>query len=102
MKEHLLTFELCLQCLLNASWPYTSPYVDEFGHIPFETDILRRHVHRLLVCSAPMQKWIANLRAVFRWEDPYHTLGWVVLYLFLIGIDRVATFFVRYSKEGIK
>lgn len=86
----------CLQCLLNASWPYTSPYVDEFGQVPFETDILRRHVHRLLLCSAPLQKWIVNLRAVYRWEDPYRTLGWVVLYVFLIGIDRVAAFFVRY------
>ena len=79
----LCTDLLALQNLLYYTQDFSAQYVDDFEQLPFDLDTLRNHVERLAMASAPWQIWAMNLRAVYRWEDPMRTGGWLALYIAL-------------------
>jgi len=50
---------------------------------PFEADVLRSHLERLAMVTAPWQAWSMDVRSVYRWENPARTTRWLLIYLFL-------------------
>ncbi|MCJ1407476.1 hypothetical protein MMC19_001547 [Ptychographa xylographoides] len=62
---------------------FSAQYIDDFDELPFDIDQLRDHVERIIMASAPWQKWAMDVRAVYRWDDPRKTGGWLAFYLVL-------------------
>lgn len=69
------------QFILYHTQDFSVQYIDDFDELPFDIDRLRDHVERIVVASAPWQKWFMQVRKVYRWEDPKRTAMWLVVYV---------------------
>lgn len=83
------------QKLLHGSHNFTAQYIDDFEELPFDIDVLRRHIERLIIVSSPLQEFILDIRKVYRWEDPWRTSKWLTLYLLLWYTSYIMSFVVR-------
>lgn len=59
---------------------FSAQYIDDFDELPFDIDQLRDHVERIVVASAPYQKWLVDIRSIYRWERPWRTAKWLAIY----------------------
>lgn len=75
---------------------FSAQYIDEFETLPYEIDSVRRHVERIIFASAPWQAWLMDVRSVYRWEQPYTTLKWFVLYVILWYTNHLIGFLYAY------
>lgn len=57
---------------------------------------LIRAIERLLVTSQSLQYWWNRVRYVYRWEDPWLTSKWLMLYLVLLKTGYFMTFYYSY------
>ncbi|KAI4154111.1 MAG: hypothetical protein LQ340_001888 [Diploschistes diacapsis] len=71
---------------------FSAQYIDDFDELPFDIDTTRNHAERLVMASAPWQTWAMDVRSVYRWEDPYRTGRWFLLYLILWYYEHIGTF----------
>ncbi|MCJ1437229.1 hypothetical protein MMC27_006615 [Xylographa pallens] len=62
---------------------FSAQYIDDFDELPFDIDQLRDHVERLVMASAPWQKWAMDVRTIYRWENPKRTGIWLAIYMVL-------------------
>ncbi|MCJ1285422.1 hypothetical protein MMC26_004762 [Xylographa opegraphella] len=62
---------------------FSAQYIDDFDELPFDIDQLRDHVERLVMASAPWQKWAMDVRSIYRWENPRRTGAWLAIYTVL-------------------
>ncbi|MCJ1401827.1 hypothetical protein MMC11_005044 [Xylographa trunciseda] len=62
---------------------FSAQYIDDFEELPFDIDQLRDHVERIVMASAPWQKWLMDVRTIYRWEDPRRTGIWLAIYMVL-------------------
>ncbi|MCJ1293627.1 hypothetical protein MMC34_005182 [Xylographa carneopallida] len=62
---------------------FSAQYIDDFEELPFDIDQLRDHVERLVMASAPWQKWVMDVRTIYRWENPRRTGIWLAIYTVL-------------------
>ncbi|MCJ1382052.1 hypothetical protein MMC17_005164 [Xylographa soralifera] len=62
---------------------FSAQYIDDFDELPFDIDQLRDHVERLIMASAPWQKWAMDVRTIYRWENPRRTGIWLAIYMVL-------------------
>ncbi|KAI9760674.1 MAG: hypothetical protein M4579_001538 [Chaenotheca gracillima] len=67
-------------------------YIDDFDKLPFDVDVLRYHVERLVMASAPWQAWVLHVRRVYRWEDTMETGRWFAFYLVLWYTQHIMGF----------
>jgi len=67
--------------LLYYTQNFSRQYIDDFEELPFDIDRLRDHVERIVIASAPWQKWLMDVRKVYRWEDPKRTSLWLFVYI---------------------
>ncbi|MCJ1246765.1 hypothetical protein MMC30_003974 [Trapelia coarctata] len=67
--------------LLCHTQPFSAQYIDAFDTLPFDIDTLRAHTERLVIASAPWQKWLMDVRKIYRWEDPKRTFLWLCVYI---------------------
>ncbi|KAI9846356.1 MAG: hypothetical protein M1837_004209 [Sclerophora amabilis] len=72
-------------------------YIDDFEQLPFDLNVLRYHVERLVISSAPWQAWMMHVRRVYLWEDPVKTGKWFALYLVLWYTQHVMGFLVSHK-----
>ncbi|KAG4027988.1 hypothetical protein MFRU_025g00540 [Monilinia fructicola] len=82
--------------LLHGSHNFTAQYIDDFEELPFDIDVLRRHIERLIIVSSPLQEFILDIRKVYRWEDPWRTSKWLTLYLLLWYTSYIMSFVYAY------
>ncbi|KAF2764268.1 hypothetical protein EJ03DRAFT_378752 [Teratosphaeria nubilosa] len=59
-------------------------YIDPTNAVPYSKEELNRTIERLLVAAEPSVYWWMRVRHVYRWEDPWLTFKWLVLYLVLL------------------
>ncbi|KAF7875256.1 hypothetical protein EAF04_002428 [Stromatinia cepivora] len=78
--------------LLYGSHNFTAQYIDDFEELPFDIDILRRHVERLIIVSASLQVFVLDIRKIYRWEDPFRTSKWLISYLLLWYTSYIMSF----------
>lgn len=69
------------QFVLYHTQDFSVQYIDDFDELPFDIDRLRDHIERIVVASAPWQKWFMQVRKVYRWEDPKRTAMWLAVYV---------------------
>ncbi|MCJ1394472.1 hypothetical protein MMC18_007350, partial [Xylographa bjoerkii] len=62
---------------------FSAQYIDDFDELPFDIDQLRDHVERIFMASAPWQKWLMDVRTIYRWENPWRTGKWLAIYVVL-------------------
>ena len=67
--------------LLYHTQTFSAQYIDDFDTLPFDIDTLRDHLERLVIASAPWQKWLMDVRRIYRWEDPQRTSIWLFIYV---------------------
>lgn len=82
--------------LVWCTQDFSAQYIDEFDELPYDIDVLRRHVERIVFASAPWQAWAFDVRSVYRWEHPPTTLRWLALYVFLWYTDHTFGFLYAY------
>ncbi|RAL62368.1 hypothetical protein DID88_004934 [Monilinia fructigena] len=82
--------------LLHGSYNFTAQYIDDFEELPFDIDILRRHIERLIIVSSPLQEFILDIRKIYRWEDPWRTSKWLTSYLLLWYTSYIMSFVYAY------
>lgn len=66
--------------LLYHTQSFSAQYIDDFDTLPFDIDTLRDHIERIVIASAPWQKWLMDIRTIYRWEDPKRTSLWLLVY----------------------
>lgn len=82
--------------LLHGSHNFTAQYIDDFEELPFDIDILRKHVERLIIVSASLQVFVLDIRRIYRWENPWRTSRWLISYLFLWYKSYIMSFLYAY------
>ena len=75
---------------------FAGQYVEPSNAIPFNVDVLRHHVERIAIVSAPWQTWFMDVRSVYRWENPHTTGKWLALFLVLWYYNHVLNFLYAY------
>ena len=78
--------------LIYYTQDFSLQYIDDFEKLPFDVDTVRNHAERLVMASAPWQTWGMDVRSVYRWENPYRTAKWLVLYLTLWYTEHLGAF----------
>ena len=96
-KASSLIDDESLQILVWYTQDFSAQYIDEFETLPYEIDSVRRHVERIVFASAPWQAWAMDVRSVYRWEQPYTTLKWFVLYVILWYTNHLIGFLVGFT-----
>lgn len=77
---------------------FTYHYIEEGKEQePLSMDKMRDIAERIFVASAPWQEWYLHVRSVYRWEDPYETFRWFLLYVVLWYYQRIGAFLVSPS-----
>ena len=71
---------------------FSVQYIDDFEKLPFDVDTIRNHAERLVMASAPWQTWAMDVRSVYRWENPYRTAKWLVLYFAMWYTEHIGAF----------
>ncbi|KAK0993077.1 hypothetical protein LTR91_008139 [Friedmanniomyces endolithicus] len=71
-------------------------YIDPTNTLPYDRMELTSAVERLLVVSQAYQAWWSRLRHVYRWEDPWLTFKWFVVYLVMVKTGYFMTCFWAY------
>ena len=69
------------QILLYYSQSFTAQYINAFDEIPFDTQIFKSHVERVMRAGKPWKMWALSIRSVYRWENPGKTLMWLAVYV---------------------
>ncbi len=69
-------------------------YIDPTNTLPYDRMELTSAVERLLVVSQAYQAWWSRVRHVYRWEDPFLTFKWFVVYLVMVKTGYFMTCFV--------
>ena len=69
------------QFLIYHTQNFSAQYIDDFDELPFDIDKLRDHVERIVLASAPWQKWAMDIRHIYRWDNPARTTKWLLVYL---------------------
>ena len=80
------------QILIYYTQDFCVQYIDDFDKLPFDIDTARNHAERLVMASGPWQIWAMDVRSVYRWDDPYRTGKWLLLYLALWYLEYIGAF----------
>ena len=75
---------------------FSAHYVDDFNELPYDLDSIRRHIERIVIASAPWQTWAMDVRSIYRWEQPWITARWLVVYVVLWFTDHIIGFIYAY------
>ncbi|TKA83482.1 hypothetical protein B0A55_00551 [Friedmanniomyces simplex] len=71
-------------------------YIDPTNTLPYNREELTRAVERLLVVTQAYQAWWSRVRHVYRWEDPWLTFRWFVVYLAMLKTGYFMSFYWGY------
>ncbi|KAK0298105.1 hypothetical protein LTR91_002090 [Friedmanniomyces endolithicus] len=71
-------------------------YIDPTNTLPYDRMELTSAVERLLVVSQAYQAWWSRVRHVYRWEDPWLTFKWFLVYLVMVKTGYFMTCFWAY------
>ncbi|KXS98683.1 hypothetical protein AC578_1249 [Pseudocercospora eumusae] len=71
-------------------------YIEPTNTTSYSRQELIRSIERLLVASQSLQYWWNRVRYVYRWEDPWLTSKWLILYLVLLKTGYFMTFYYSY------
>ncbi|MCJ1310694.1 hypothetical protein MMC25_004360 [Agyrium rufum] len=82
--------------LLYLSQNFSAQYIEEFDELPYDLDALRMCIERVVMASAPWQRWLLNVRAVYRWENPALTGKWFALWTVLWYTEHIMAFLWSY------
>ncbi|KAI9794504.1 MAG: hypothetical protein M1833_000364 [Piccolia ochrophora] len=82
--------------IIHYTQDFCVQYIDDFDELPFDVDLLRSHIERLVMASESWQAWLMKVRRVYRWDDPVETGTWFALYLFLWYTQYVMAFLYSY------
>ncbi|KAK5115478.1 hypothetical protein LTR62_001137 [Meristemomyces frigidus] len=83
---------LALYSFQDCSMHYISPT----NAVPYDRDVLTRRIERLVVASEAFQLWWMRVRHVYSWQDPWLTFKWFAVYLFLLKINYMMSFYWGY------
>jgi len=83
-----------IQILVWYTQDFSAQYIDDFDELPYDIDVIKHHVERIVFASAPWQAWAMDVRSVYRWEHPPTTLKWLAIYVFLWYTDHICGFLV--------
>ncbi len=83
-----------IQVLVWYTQDFSAQYIDDFDELPYDIDVIRHHVERIVFASAPWQAWAMDVRSVYRWEHPPTTLKWLATYVLLWYTDHLIGFLV--------
>ena len=96
--QSLVTKQLnYIQKLLFHTHQFTGRYIDDFAQLPYDEEVLKLHIERLLVVSAPLQELLLNIVGLYTWRDPWLTGLYLITYYFFWSISFMMPFFVRIS-----
>lgn len=82
------------QLVLYGFQNTANTYIDPTNNLPYSRQELIRNIERLLVTSQGFQYWWNRVRYVYRWEDPWLTTKWFLLFLVLLKTGYFVTFYV--------
>ncbi|KXT16959.1 hypothetical protein AC579_7409 [Pseudocercospora musae] len=71
-------------------------YIEPTNTKSYNRQELIRAIERLLVASQSLQYWWNRIRYVYRWENPWLTSTWLILYLLLLKTGYFMTFYYSY------
>jgi hypothetical protein len=85
--------------LIFTTQGVTSRYIEDWNKDPepFTFARTRCHIERIFIASAPWQHWLFHIYDVYRWEDPYETFRWLVLFLVLWHKSQAISFVFGYT-----
>jgi hypothetical protein len=58
------------------------------------------NVERIIIASAPFQRFIMKTREVYRWEDPTTTTTVLLIYMVLVYYSLLLPASVRYTSDS--
>jgi len=83
-----------IQILVWYTQDFSAQYIDDFDKLPYDIDVIKHHVERIIFASAPWQAWAMDVRSVYRWEHPPTTFKWLATYIILWYTDHIIGFLV--------
>jgi ABC-type multidrug transport system fused ATPase/permease subunit len=87
------------QYILYLTEDITAHYIEDWqtgGPEPMSRDRLLLNLKRIAIASGPWQQWALHVRSVYRWEDPYETFRWMILYAYLWYTSHIIGFVYGY------
>lgn len=72
----------------------------DFAAVPlpaFDRDVTLRYVERIVIASSPWQSWFADLRELYRWENPKRTGMWAAIWFVIWWQNYCMTFVLLYT-----
>lgn len=93
-NERFLSIKWIGHLVLYGFQNTANTYIDPTNNLPYSRQELIRNIERLLVTSQGFQYWWNRVRYVYRWEDPWLTTKWFLLFLVLLKTGYFVTFYV--------
>ncbi|KAK4556243.1 hypothetical protein LTR86_006940 [Recurvomyces mirabilis] len=71
-------------------------YIEPTNAVAYDRDILIRRIERLVLASEAFQLWWMRVRNIYTWSDPWLTTKWFILYLVLLKVNYMMSFYWLY------
>lgn len=87
--------------LLYEYQGFGAHYIDDCDEHPFEVSVMRSHIERLALVTAPWQAWFMDIRTVYRWDNPVRTMRWLLIYLAIWWTQHMIAYIVAWIMYSV-